>query len=102
MKRKKPRKKHKRKNTVPYWQAMCLVVLMFISQAFCGLFIYNILYPNHFTTDKTYLSALEINCVVHNEGTYCCKNPWLNSTNLSNPDFGWVETSDCIKFRKVS
>ena len=86
---------------VPYWQAIFLVVLMFISQGICGYLIYSILYPPHFTTDRTYLSALEIDCVVHNEGTYCCKEPEGKYTNLSDPDFGWIEESDCIKYKKV-
>ena len=102
MKPKKAKKRHKRTKMVTYRQAMALVVLMFISQGLCGYLLYMNFNPPHFTTDKTYLSVFEVDCLVHEEGTYCCKEPWLNSTNLSNPDFGWVETSDCVKLRKTS
>ena len=101
MKHKKPKKKHKQGKMVPYWQAIFLVVLMFVSQALCGFFIYSILFPPHFKTDKTYISAFEIDCVVYREGTYCCNEPWAKTTNLSNPDFGWIEESECIKYKKV-
>ena len=101
MKPKKNIKRHKRKDMVPYSQAITLVVLLYITFAICGYILYTIAYPPHYKTNKTYLET-EADCVIRAEGTYCCEKRWMKYTNISKPDFGWVEVSNCVKYKRLS
>jgi len=100
VKQKKPRKHHKRKRMVPYWQAVALIILLYTTFALCGYQIFKIINPPHFKANKTNSHFVtEVECVKHWEGTYCCEKSQGKYKNLSKPDSPWVQSSDCEKFK---
>jgi hypothetical protein len=100
VKPKKHKKRQKRKEKVTYGQAITLVILLYITFVICAGLLYNIYFPPHFKTNKTYFPN-EVDCVNYIDGTFCCEESRVKYRNLSIPDFGWVEESECRKYKKV-
>ena len=103
-----PKKDRKRRSrTVPYWQAIAAVIVMFLALAEAAFFLYYLngtpLFQERTEKVRFQNSSLIIeqkwDCLYYITESICCKqHHWLTTRNLTTNET--IRYTECIKFER--